>query len=116
MSLPTRPIGMFESSRHANEPKTAETHMRPLLAWALSLLLTAPAVAGVELASDINANVAVVTAFDTNSGLYTYRYTITNFGDSSRNLHEFHIPLRGAAIVNVQAPAGWESYLKFDQT
>jgi hypothetical protein len=90
--------------------------MRYLFAWVLSFVLMSPAMAGVELASNISANVAVVTSFDTNTGLYAYRYTITNYGESSKNLHEFHIPLRGASILNVQAPAGWESYLKFDQT
>ena len=90
--------------------------MRSLFAWVLSFVLLSPAMAWVELASHISANVAVVTSFDTDTGLYTYQYTITNHGESSKNLHEFHIPLRGASILNVQAPAGWESYFRFDQT
>ena len=90
--------------------------MRFLFAWAMSLVLMTPAMAGVELASNISANVAVVTTFDTNTGLYTYRYTITNFGESRKVLHEFHIPLRGASVLNIQAPTGWEGSVTFDQS
>jgi hypothetical protein len=90
--------------------------MRSLLAWILALLLATPSMAGVELANDIRANVSVVTSFDSNTGLYTYRYTITNHAQSTKLLHEFHIPLRGASILNVQAPWGWEGYVMVDQS
>lgn len=90
--------------------------MRFLLGLVMAQALLAPAVAGVESANNISANVAVVTSFDTSTGLYTYRYSVTNFGESSKLLHEFHIPLRGASVLNVQAPSGWEGSTTFDQS
>ena len=60
------------------------------------------------LPSDINATVSGTTTFDNNSGLYTYNYSITNYGGSPKVADEFHIPLRGASILNITAPAGWE--------
>lgn len=46
--------------------------MRFLLGLVMAQALLAPAVAGVESANDISANVAVVTSFDTSTGLYTF--------------------------------------------
>ena len=60
------------------------------------------------LPSDINATISGTTTFDNNSGLYTYNYSITNYGGSPKVADEFHIPLRGASILNITAPAGWE--------
>jgi hypothetical protein len=64
--------------------------------------------AAVEMANNIHAQVTVATSFDANTGLYTYRYSVTNYGDSPKPVHEFHIPLRGSTVLNITAPRGWE--------
>ena len=73
--------------------------------WLASL---SPAFAAVEMPNNINATVTVATSFDVSTGLYTYRYSVTNFGDSPKSVHEFYIPLRGATVLNITAPTGWE--------
>lgn len=90
--------------------------MRFFLAWICALVLATPSVAGVERANDIHADVSVATSFDAGTGLYTYRYSIANHAESTRLLHEFHIPLRGASVLNVQAPMGWEGSVMLDQS
>lgn len=74
------------------------------------------ALAAVERPNDIRATVNGTTSFDNNTGLYTYRYSVTNYGDSPKPVHEFHIPLRGATILNIASPAGWEAALNRAQT
>jgi hypothetical protein len=75
------------------------------VAWLATVF---PAAAVVLRASDVSVGVSVATSFDTNTGLYTYRYTVTNYGDSDKPVHEFHVPLRGAVATNITAPPGWD--------
>lgn len=74
------------------------------------------AFAAVELPGNIRATVNGTTSFDNNTGLYTYNYSITNYGDSPKSVDEFYIPLRGATILNVVSPAGWEAGVNRAQT
>lgn len=91
--------------------------MKFLIALAmLFLAFVSQAFAAVERENDISANVAVTTSFDNNTGLYTYRYTITNYGESTKLLDDFHIPLRGASVLNIVAPEGWEGSVNQAQT
>lgn len=66
-----------------------------------------PALAEIQRADDINAAAAVSVSFNKNTGLFTYAYTVSNDRASSKSLDAIHIPLRGATIVNIRAPAGW---------
>ncbi|HEU4851521.1 MAG TPA: hypothetical protein VFT37_05135 [Telluria sp.] len=79
-------------------------------------VISSGAFAAVESPGNIRATVNGTTSFDNNTGLYTYRYSITNYGDSPKSVHEFHIPLRGATILNVVSPAGWEASVNRAQT
>lgn len=79
-------------------------------------VISSGAFAAVELPSNIRAKVNGTTSFDNNTGLYTYNYSVTNYGDSPKSVHEFHIPLRGATILNLVSPAGWEAAVNRAQT
>lgn len=74
------------------------------------------AFAAVELEKNISATVASTTSFDKDTGLYTYRYAITNYGESPKDVDEFYIPLRGATVLNIVAPAGWRGSVNNAQT
>lgn len=91
--------------------------MKFLITSAMLFLAFIPqSFAAVERENDISANVAVTTSFEKDTGLYTYRYTITNYGESTKLLHSFHIPIRGASVLNIVAPEGWEGSVNQAQT
>lgn len=93
--------------------------MKFIITWALVALAFAffpNAFAAVERRDNISATVTAAVSLDNNTGLYTYRYTITNYGESPKLLDEFYIPLRGATVLNIVAPAGWEGSVNRSQT
>ncbi len=91
--------------------------MKKLFTYAaLFFAFLSSAFAAVELPSNISATVVGVTSFDNATGLYTYRYSVTNYGESSKPVHELFIPLRGASVLNVTAPSGWEGSINKAQT
>jgi hypothetical protein len=79
-------------------------------------IISSGAFAAVESPGNIRAIVKGTTSFDKKTGLYTYDYSITNYGDSPKSVHEFHIPLRGATILNLVSPPGWEAAVNRAQT
>jgi hypothetical protein len=90
--------------------------MRFFITWALVIFASlSHAIAGVELPNNVSANVIGTTSFDNVTGLYTYRYSIANDGQSPKPVHEIHIPLRGASILNIVAPIGWEGSVNKSQ-
>lgn len=63
----------------------------------------------VVLPSTVKAEVRSSWVFDKSTGLYVYTFSLVNFGDSPLLAHEFHVSLRGANVVSMSAPPGWES-------
>lgn len=81
--------------------------MRFAIICALALLLGGRADAQLDLRNRLTATLAPAVTFDTNTGLFRYMYTITNSTGSLQEIDSFDIPLRGANIVNIAAPRGW---------
>jgi hypothetical protein len=72
--------------------------------------------AAAELPNNISASISGTTSFDSNTGLYTYNYSITNYDESPLPVHEFYIPLRDASVLNLVTPPGWEGSVNKAQT
>jgi hypothetical protein len=88
-----------------------------LTIWALVFFaFFSSASAAVELPGNISASVSGTTSFDSNTGLYTYHYAITNHGESPRPVHELYISLRDASVSNIVTPPGWEGSVNKAQT
>jgi hypothetical protein len=86
-----------------------------LLALAVNGLACALVVAQtLPTPSQVNVSVNATVAYDPNTGMFTYSYTLTNFADAALEVDDFVIPLRATSVINVQSPAGWESLLHFD--
>lgn len=77
-------------------------------------LLWHDARAGSELPNKVVVTAAAAVTFDRDTGLYTYAYTFTSTAQSVQQVDVVSIPLRGATIVNVRAPAGWDGVVFHD--
>ena len=68
------------------------------------------------LSADVNAVLTGTTSLDANTGLYTYKYSVTNYGDSKKLANTFYIPLKGANIINLTVPRGWSGSIFRDES
>ena len=80
-------------------------------AWAILLAALLAPIGTAQtfpLPSQVNVSVASTVAYDANTGLFTYRYSLTNFADAVLEVESFYVLLRGSSIINATSPAGWE--------
>lgn len=66
------------------------------------------------LPNQVNVSATTTVSYSTDTGLFTYSYSFTNYGDAKLEVSQIHLPLRGATISNVVSPVGWESSLAAD--
>jgi hypothetical protein len=62
---------------------------------------------GLPLVSQVDVTSTSTVQYNAETGLFTYSYTFTNYTGAMREVNQIHLPLRGAAVLNVMAPTGW---------
>lgn len=69
-----------------------------------------------EAQSDVRNKVVVTSSasvtYDSNTGLFTYLYSVASGAASQQEVESFYVPLRGTTAVNLQAPMGWTATLR----
>lgn len=88
--------------------------MKLTIVCLLALLLGSRADAQLDVRNRLVADLTPVVAYDYNTGLFKYTYTIASSTQSPQEIDLFEIPLRGSNVVNIASPRGWSGSISPD--